>query len=111
MRKSDKKLDNQIRKALINVCENQLKSYEGFEWLTHKVNYSNFPSSLKVVCVFGNNEQLHQLLESNSDKKIASAIAAALSTLAIKLPPKFLVLDTEENCLQDNRGNWQSRLS
>ena len=111
MRKSDKKLDNEIRKVLTNICDNQLKSYEGFEWITHRVNYSNFPSSLKVVCVFDNNDQIAQLIQSNYDTKITSIISKALSGLGIKLPTKFLEFDTEENCWRDNRGNWQSRLS
>ncbi len=52
MRKSDKKIENQIREVLTDVCEDTLKSYEGFLWVTHTVNYSSFPQSLKIICVF-----------------------------------------------------------
>ena len=39
MRKSDKKFDNAIRKALIDVCEQAQRSFDGFQWLTHNINY------------------------------------------------------------------------
>ena len=51
MRKTDKKMDNQLRHVLTEVCEVALKDINGFQWLTHVVNYSNFPKSLQVVCV------------------------------------------------------------
>ena len=60
MRKSDKKLDNQLRLVLTDVCETALKEVEGFQWLTHVVNYSNFPQSLRVVCVFDTNENFDE---------------------------------------------------
>jgi hypothetical protein len=40
MRKSDKKLDNAIRNALIDVCEQAQRSFEGFQWLTRVMWYS-----------------------------------------------------------------------
>ena len=58
MRKTDKKMDNQLRHVLTEVCEVALKDINGFQWLTHVVNYSNFPKSLQVVCVFDTNENL-----------------------------------------------------
>lgn len=58
MRKSDKKLDNAIRNALIDVCKQAQRSFEGFQWLTHSVNYDNFPNSLKIICVFNTDEHL-----------------------------------------------------
>jgi len=46
MRKTDKKRDNTLRLALTEVCDIALKDIAGFQWLTHCVNYSNFPQSL-----------------------------------------------------------------
>lgn len=112
MRKSDKKLDNEIRKALTRLCEDKLKSQQGFEWLTHTANYSNFPASLKVVCVFDTNENLAQFESSSNKSNIVSTIANILSALNIKLsaPEKQLVFDCEEKCDQEHRGNWKARL-
>lgn len=113
MRKSDKKLDNDIRKTLTRLCDTQLKSYEGFQWLTHTANYTNFPTSLKVICVFDTNEQLKQFQASDDCKKVSSCIVKALSDLKIKLtvPSKNLIFDSEENCTKDNNGNWKARLA
>lgn len=112
MRKSDKKLDNEIRKALTKLCEGQLKSHQGFEWLTHTANYSNFPASLKVVCVFDSYENLALFEASSNKSKVVSTISRLLSTLNVKLssPEKQLVFDCEEKCNEEHRGNWKARL-
>ncbi|MFC5080319.1 hypothetical protein VTH8203_03634 [Vibrio thalassae] len=52
MRKSDKKIDKLIREVLTKVCEDTLKGYDGFIWVTHRVEFSSFPQSLKITCVF-----------------------------------------------------------
>ncbi len=52
MRKSDKKVENLIRGVLTEVCEDTLKGYDGFLWVTHTVKFSSFPQSLEIVCVF-----------------------------------------------------------
>lgn len=113
MRKSDKKLDNEIRKALTRVCDNELKSYDGFEWLTHTVNYSSFPASLKVICVFDTNHQLTEFERSSSYHQVTKSITKSLTGLGIKLPAgdKYLVFDSEENCEIQHKGNWKARLS
>jgi hypothetical protein len=52
MKKSDKKLENTLLKALSEVCEQALDEIDGFKWLTHRVSYSNFPASLLISCNF-----------------------------------------------------------
>lgn len=112
MRKSDKKLDNDIRKVLTGICDNELKAIDGFEWLTHVVNYDNFPASLKVVCVFDTNSQLNQFIASNESTRVSTMIAKALSRFGKKLPQlnKLVIFDSEQNCERDHRGNWKIRL-
>ena len=39
MRKTDKKIDNNLRIVLTEVCEIALKEVTGFQWLTHLVDY------------------------------------------------------------------------
>ena len=56
MRKTDKKIDNNIRNVLNKVCEQALIEVNGFVWLTHQVNYDKFPASLSVICVFDLND-------------------------------------------------------
>ena len=112
MRKSDKKIDNELTKKLTDVCENKLKSYIGFQWITHVVNYADFPSSLKIICVFDNNENLRNLLSNAQDTLLRSAIVNAVTAagVTIKNSNKLIKFDTEENCTHEHNGNWSKRL-
>ncbi|NMP17712.1 Fis family transcriptional regulator [Thalassotalea sp. Y01] len=112
MRKSDKKMDNQLRLVLTDVCANALKQIDGFQWLTHLVNYSDFPKSLKVVCVFDTNDSLDNYLKSDRNNHLQSIIKAELNNLGIKLKNvvNHVLFDTEENCEQQHNGNWAKRL-
>lgn len=112
MRKSDKKLDNQIRKVLTHLCDNELKPFDGFEWLTHTANYSNFAASFKVICVFATKDQLQDFERSERYPQVIKSITNSLTSLGIKLPAKakYLVFDSEENCKMQHQGNWKARL-
>ena len=112
MRKSDKKIENNLRDCLTKVCDNALKKIVGFEWITHQVNFNRFPSSLKIVCVFDTNEHLRALLEANLKQSLVDEIRFALSEVDIKLKniEKHIVFDTQEQCDAVHRGNWAKRL-
>ena len=112
MRKTDKKIDNQLRLVLIDVCEIALKEIDGFQWLTHLVNYSNFPKSLKVVCVFDTNEKLSSFISENSQNKLTALIQLKLNAIDINVKNvvDHIYYDTEENCTKENGGNWSARL-
>lgn len=112
MRKSDKKIDNQLRLVLTEVCEIALKEIEGFQWLTHTVNYSNFPQSLKVVCVFDTNENLDSYLQSDNRHKLMSLVQAEFNSMNIKLKSitGHIAYDSEVNCESQHNGNWAVRL-
>lgn len=113
MRKTDKKLDKQITFVLNDICETKLKAFAGFKWVTHLVNFSNFPDSLKIVIVFDTKQSLAQFKAENSDSSLIMLIQHKLSTagITIKNPTKKITFDTEENCEKNHGGNWQSRLS
>jgi len=112
MRKSDKKLDNRLRAALTEVCETALKSKNGFQWLTHLVQFSDFPNSLKVVCVFDTNENLNTYMQSRRKEYLQSLIESKLKSIDIKLKNivNHVSFDTEENCEKQHGGNWSKRL-
>jgi hypothetical protein len=112
MRKMDKKIENQLRLVLMDVCEIALKEIDGFQWLTHRVNYFNFSKSLKVVCVFDTNENLSYFKSKNSRDKLATLIELRLAAIDIKVKSMVdhIIYDTEENCSRDNNGNWSARL-
>jgi len=113
MRKSDTKLDNQLRLTLTNVCETALKNINGFQWLTHVVNFSDFPTSLKVTCVFDTNENLDSYIQSASNHYLQSLVKSEFNNIGIKFKniANHVSFDTEENCDKQHNGNWAKRLS
>ncbi len=112
MRKSDKKIDNQVRVALTEVCDIALKDFFGFQWLTHTVNYNKFPQSLKIVCVFDTNENLLSFNETNNCLQLEFLIQSKLVEIGINLKTvnKHISYDSEENCHSSHNGNWAARL-
>jgi hypothetical protein len=112
MRKTDKRIDNQLRLVLTDVCEAALKEVEGFQWLTHSVNYSDFPKSLKVVCVFDTNQNLSVFMAQKSKVELTSLIKAKLNTVDVKVKnvADHIVYDTEQNCETEHQGKWADRL-
>ncbi|MBU2969414.1 Fis family transcriptional regulator [Pseudoalteromonas sp. C2R02] len=111
MRKTDKKIDNNIRNVLNQACEQALIEVDGFVWLTHQVNYDKFPASLSIVCVFELNDDLIQAKSSSLDVFLVDLIVKKLAPLKIKIKPeKQIIFDTEENCADEHSGNWQLRL-
>ena len=112
MRKTDKKIDHQLRLVLTDVCEMALKDINGFCWLTHLVNYANFPQSLKVFCVFDSNENLADFLEQNNNRKLNSLIQAKLleANVQLKDVAKHITYDTEQGCAEEHQGKWADRL-
>ena len=109
MRKTDKKRENALRQALTEACETALEKYEGFQWLTHFVNYSDFPASLSIVCVYDTNAHL-----AKTDKEgMRALIKEKLASIDIKMNDSHqqVRFDTEENCNNDNDGKWNKRFS
>jgi hypothetical protein len=112
MKKTDKTLENTIVKALTEVCEQSLKEVNGFQWLTHLVNYKDFPRSLTVICIFDTKDQVSRLLKSQQYEALVKLIVETLKGSGIQLPNshKQIKLDSEEACLGEHAGNWKRRL-
>ncbi|WP_038172817.1 hypothetical protein [Vibrio pacinii] len=84
MRKSDKKTENQIREVLTEVCEDTLKGYDGFLWVTHTVKYSSFPQSLKIVCVFDTNQDRANFLVGEGPQHVSTTIQKAFNKVGVQ---------------------------
>jgi len=112
MRKSDKKIENQLRATLTEICEIALKSHQGFEWLTHTVNYNQFPKSLQIICVFDSNVHLIQFKEGEGYHQFMSLIQAKLfeEGITLKKINQHIAYDTEENCNKTHNGKWHEKL-
>ena len=112
MKKSDKKIENSLRRVLTDVCDIALDNVEGFKWLTHLVNYDCFPGSLSVICVFDTNSELADAKSSKNDNFLREVIKQKLESVDIKLSNinKHVRFDTEENCKREHGGKWSERL-
>ena len=113
MKKSEKKINNLLLKALTEACETALEHFDGFVWLTHFVNYSHFPDSLSVVCIFETNQQLDKLKRSGKDNSLALLIKQSLNVQGIDIKDinKHIRFDTEEACEKEHSGKWNLRFS
>ncbi len=112
MKKTDKKRENAIRQVLTDLCDEALDLYEGFEWLTHRVDYSRFPKSLKVICVFDTNANLKEFMKNHQrafNDKIQKGLGAVEAPIADT--GRQIKYDTEENCEVMNGGDWGDRLA
>lgn len=105
MRKSDRKRDNAIREALTEVCESALERDDGFQWLTHTVDYDRFPESLRVLCIYQTNAALQAADTAALGQMIADHLGAI--GIALKDRSRHIAFDTEENRnpKQGLRGN------
>ncbi|WP_299773040.1 Fis family transcriptional regulator [uncultured Pseudoteredinibacter sp.] len=106
--KTEKKIDNNIRQALTVACDHFLEDIPGFQWLTHQVNYTNYPASLLITCVF-------DTMENSKNADIASIQKLVLTKLLkigvkLKSPERQIIFDSEEACTMENAGQWAERL-
>jgi len=105
--KTEKKIDNNVRLALTSACETFLEDTPGFLWLSHQANYTNFPSSLLITCIFNTLTSL----ENADEKAIHKLIQAKLLKIGVKVkaPKQQIIFDSEEACEHEHGGNWAER--
>ncbi len=113
MKKTVKKLDNNVIKALTIVCEVAKQWEIGFEWLTHTARYEHFPASLMITCVFDTDAHMQTAIEQEKDKMLRQLIRTELLKIGVRLKDirRHVRLDNEENCQQQDQGDWQARLN
>ncbi len=92
---------------LTEVCEIAQENYAGFKWITHFVNYNNFPDSLNVVCIYDTNPQLKKT-DVNGLRLLINEKLLSID-ITIKDIQRQVTFDTEENCSNENNGNWNER--
>ena len=113
MKKTVKKLDNNVTKALTIVCNSAKQDIVGFEWLTHSANYSNFPASLVITCVLDKSDSLDVMLVSGQDIELRKQIQTQLlkAGILLKNVKHHVFFDTEQACLLEHNGDWKRRLA
>lgn len=108
MNKKEKKTESLIVKALNNVCNSLENTIEGFSWLTHFVDYSHFPGSLKIVLVFDSFHHLESAKQQPIFNTILHLAEFSLKDEGISLisMEKALYFDTDENGADFNSARW-----
>ncbi|MDN4502432.1 Fis family transcriptional regulator [Alteromonadaceae bacterium BrNp21-10] len=112
MKKTIKKLDNNVVKALTIACETAKDKVVGFEWLTHTADFSNFPNSLMVTCIFDTDSHRQLAVENEHDIYLRKLIQGQLLKVGIVLkdPRRNVFFDSEDKCHAEHGGDWQRRL-
>lgn len=112
MKKTDKKIENAIVKALNIVCETALEEIAGFKWITHLVRYSDFPGSLSIVCIFDARSNLADAMVAQKDEYLRGLIKEQLQAAGVQVRDveRRVSFDTEEACSSENEGRWHERL-
>lgn len=111
--KTTQKLENNICKALTIVCEDKLHEVEGFCWLTHRVNYTDFPGSLVVTCVFDTEESIEKMKQAQLDDSFKKSIQKQLLKIGVTLKNmnRNIHFDSEEACQKSHAGQWERKLA
>ncbi|MCP4984487.1 MAG: Fis family transcriptional regulator [Colwellia sp.] len=110
--KTNQKIDNNVCKALTIACESSLHNVTGFIWLTHRANYTNFPASLVVTCIFNTNEEVETMKAQHNDEVLYVTIQKQLLKVGVvvKNIKQCVRFDSEEACLAQHDGQWPERL-
>jgi hypothetical protein len=113
MTKTNQKIDNNVCKALTLACEQSLHTIPGFSWLTHRANYTSFPASLIITCVFETEAEVEEMKAQQLDEKLQSCIQKQLLNIGVvvKNIKQQVRFDSEEACLLQNKGEWPQRLA
>lgn len=108
--KTQKKTEANIVRVLNDVCEASLDNVQGFRWLTHQVDYTNFPASLLVTCVFETDtDQQRQESQALLRKRIQSHLLNV--GIRFKSINRQVVFDSEQACEDQDQGDWHQRLA
>lgn len=112
LNKTTQKLDNNVCKALTIACESSLHDINGFRWLTHRANYTNFPASLVVTCVFDTDAEIIAMKAEKLDEQLRQTIQKQLLKVGVVLKSarQNIHFDSEESCQRDHQGQWSDRL-
>jgi hypothetical protein len=113
VKKTVKKLDNNVVKALTIVCETAKQDVIGFEWLTHSANYANFPGSLVITCILDTSESIDVMLLNEQDIELRKQIQKQLLKAGILLKDsrRHVFFDSEQACMLEHNGDWKRRLA
>ncbi|UZE09800.1 hypothetical protein [Pseudomonas sp. B21-053] len=106
-------IERRLVATLTEACETAKAEIIGFTWLTHEVDYTRFPSSLRVIWVFNTEAEKNQALANGQGARMVELTTFALTEAEVLVSPvaAHVQFDSEEQCQRVNGGNWVQRLA
>lgn len=106
-------IERRLIATLTEACETAKAEIIGFSWLTHEVDYTWFPSSLRVIWVFNTETEKNQALANGQGARMLELTTFALNEAEVLVSPvaAHVQFDSEEQCQRVNGGNWVQRLA
>lgn len=91
-------LDRRLIQTLTEACESAKAEIQGFEWLTHRVDYARLPASLRVIWVFDSEASRLAALAAGQGQRMVDFTAMALAEAGLRLAAvdQHVVFDSEE---------------
>lgn len=105
-------LENALVKALTVACETAKVEIAGFEWLTHDYDQNNFPTGLRIIWIFDQQQTMDDALQAGLDARMYSLTQIALTQAGLGLAPAHfrVTFDNEQACQRVDQGDWKRRL-
>ncbi|QJI30045.1 hypothetical protein HKK55_15515 [Pseudomonas sp. ADAK18] len=107
------RIERRLVATLTEACETAKAEILGFDWLTHEVDYTAFPQSLRVIWVFDTRSNKEQALAKGEGQRMRELTGAALRDADVDLPSleRCVRFDSEEECRIQQAGDWRLRLA
>lgn len=105
-------IERELARALTRACETAKTEIPGFEWLTHRVDYNQFPASLKVTWVFNDDASMNTAIGNQDKGRIEALTLAAFEDIGIAVTnvAAHVELDSQERCDSVHGGDWGAHL-
>ncbi|MDW2778378.1 hypothetical protein ACF8FG_19145 [Pseudomonas sp. YQ_6] len=106
------RLERELVACLTDACEAAKAEIVGFSWLTHRLHPEDFPGSLRITWVFGQEADKAAAVVGDAKARMLALTALALEQAGIQLdhPAWHVRFDSEEACSHGHGGDWAKRL-
>lgn len=107
------RIERRLVATLTEACEVAKAEIQGFDWLTHEVDYQAFAQSLVVIWVFDTRANQELAVSNGLDRRMRELTATALEDACVDQPAtdRYIRFDSEEECQRQHGGNWRLRLA
>tara|TARA_R110002051_G_scaffold244968_1_gene304782 strand:- start:804 stop:1199 length:396 start_codon:yes stop_codon:yes gene_type:complete len=110
--REQRQLDRELSRTLTQACDVAKAEVGGFAWVTHEVQWDDFPASLRVIWIFESNADIARALKEGWNQRLLALTDRALrdAEITVKRVEQHMDLDSEEECQRADAGNWRARL-